>query len=135
MMSNAGIHGRARGLHLGLLAVVATFWLLVLSASVSLRMPTFINDAVAFLSFCPYRRFTGQACPLCGGLSAFVLLMNGDLKSALSSNTLAVTVAPMLVIQFFYRLLRTINPVLRLREEIGVFVMGGLLGTALAAIG
>jgi hypothetical protein len=129
MMSPYGI----RGVHLGIFTVIAAFWLLVLSATASEWTPSFIDSAVSFLGACPYRRLTGQACPLCGGLGAFVCLLNGNLKTALSSNPIAVALAPSLLIQCFYRLFRIIKPAFRQREEIVVLTVGVLFGAALVA--
>ncbi len=122
-----------RGIHLGLWIPLAALVLLGLLATFASYLPAFMGSAVAWLSSCPYRRFAGEPCPLCGGLTALTFLLRGDLTAALSSNGLAVFVAPILVTEFGYRLYRSIKPALRLKEELAVLSVSIAMGALLVA--
>lgn len=114
----------SRGLHLAIFIAASSLLLLAVAAALSHSLPAFVQKAVSFLSSCPYRIRTQTPCPLCGGLTAFAALIHGNLEAARAANRLAVVLAPLVLLQFPFRLYRMVRPRLRWKEEAIVLCAG-----------
>ncbi|MEO8750042.1 DUF2752 domain-containing protein [Dermatophilaceae bacterium Sec6.4] len=78
---------RTRSMVLGGLAAV------LLTVAVHFRDP----HRHASWGLCPLYALTGLYCPGCGGMRAVNDLTNGDLRAAVSSNVLALTLLPVVI--------------------------------------
>ena len=122
-----------RGLHLAAFAIFAGLLITAVLAAAAPHLPSWIENVVGFLGYCPYRARTGTPCPLCGGLTAFAALLHGNIADARAANRAALLLAPVILLQISYRALRIRKPKLSLVEET-VVVAAGLLPGALLAL-
>lgn len=125
----------ARGIHIALLVVLLGLAAPVGLALLPLPPDSPLADALAFLTACPYRAITHRPCPFCGGTTALVALAQGDLRGAISANALAVLLGPVLVLQFVFRVFRTLRPAFYWKEELILLAAGFGLGLLLLSLG
>ena len=119
---------RSRGIHLAALVLILSLCLVVLLAYFCQRgwCEPALAEWTHFLSFCPFRAMFGTPCPLCGTTTAFVRLLQGDLKASLEANPLAYSVTPTILSQLVYRTLRMRWPPFKWREEVVLSVLSAL---------
>jgi hypothetical protein len=125
----------ARGIHLGLLIVCASAWLIALLGVLSIAgmLPAGLVSVVAFFTSCPVSVATGGPCPLCGTIHALAALLAGDIAASLATNPLALGIAPLGLAQLGYRVLRVRRPKLSWREE-AVVLGAGILWLGLVLL-
>ena len=126
---------RSRGIHLAALVLILCLCLVVLLTYFCQRgwCEPALAEWTRFLSFCPFRAMTGAPCPLCGATTAFVRLLQGELKASLEANPLAYSVTPAILSQLVYRTLKMRWPSFAWREEAVLSVLSALSTTAVAA--
>jgi hypothetical protein len=126
----------ARQLHVAILVVFASAWLVLALAALGTAgaLPGPLAHAAAFLTSCPFRAATGRPCPLCGVTTAAIALLRGDLEASLALNPLALALSALAVSQPPYRLLRALKPKLSLYEELMVTGTGVAVAVLVLAL-
>ena len=122
---------KARGLHLAFLVLFAAPTVLLAAAAAAEHLPGAFRTVVDFLTTCPYRAVTRTPCPLCGGTTALIALVRGDLDAARAIHPGAVFAAPGIAIQTGYRFYRTLRPLLSWKEELVTACVCAALGAGL----
>ncbi len=82
--------------------------------------PGWLDGVAGFLTSCPHRTLTGQPCPLCGTVTAGIILFGGDSAASLAHNPLALGLLGFGLTQPLYRLLRVVRPRFSWGEELAV---------------